>query len=322
MPSPRTRRSGFTLIELLVVIAIITLLAGLLVPAVQKVRESAARASCANNLKQIGLGLMNYEVNYRRLPPSQLVVTTASGEVRHNWTALMLPYIEQEGVKSLYRKDLNWNAAENRAAIRTAVKVFTCPSTPLDPSRRADGSANPDAPAAADYAAIGAVAPELMSVSPALVASTPAPLNKAVMTPGQGTAVADIADGASNSLMVIEDAGRPRFFVRNRAPGPQPHDDGCGNANVPASGVISGAAWADPATEIPLHGFAADGLTCPGPCPMNCTNNNEPYSFHPGGINAVFADGSVKFIGERVSIRTFAALVTANGKEVVAAGDF
>ncbi|MBA4063506.1 MAG: prepilin-type cleavage/methylation domain-containing protein [Isosphaera sp.] len=317
-----TRRRAFTLIELLVVIAIIALLVGLLMPAVQKVRESAARSKCANNLRQIGLGLIHYEVTHKRLPPSQLVIGSGATEVRHNWTALMLQYIEQDNVHSLYRKDRTWNAAENRAAIRTAVKTFTCPSTPLDPNRRSDGSTNPDAPAVGDYAAIGAVAPELMGVSPALVASTPAPRNKAVMTPGQGTRVVDIDDGTSNCLMIIEDAGRPRHFVRNRIPGPAPHDDGCNNANVPANGIITGAAWADPATEIPLHGFAFDGLTCPGPCPLNCSNNNEPYAFHTGGMNAVFADGSNRYITTQVNIRTFAALITMQGREVITAGDF
>jgi prepilin-type N-terminal cleavage/methylation domain-containing protein len=320
-PLPQ-RQSGFTLVELLVVIAIIAVLIGLLLPAVQKVREAAARMSCANNLKQIALALMNYESTHGRLPPSQLTVRPAPNEVKHNWTALMLPYLEQDTVRNLYTMERNWNHAENRAAIRTIVKPFTCPSTPESPQRRSDGTSTANAPAVTDYAAIGVVAPPLINHRPALVAQTPPPANKAVMTPGPGTRVQEILDGTSNCLLIVEDAGRPAHYIRGRTRGPRPHSDGCGNADVPANGVVSGAAWADPASDIPLHGFTADGLRCPGPCALNCTNNNEPYAFHTGGLNAVLADGSVHYLSEGMNIRIFAALVTMQGSEVVSASDF
>src|SRR5262245_40198996 len=95
-------RGGFTLIELLVAVAIIAILIGLLLPAVQKVREAAARIKCSNNLKQIALGLVNYENTYGRFPPSQLTHRPAPNAVVHSWTALMLPYIEQDSVGNLY----------------------------------------------------------------------------------------------------------------------------------------------------------------------------------------------------------------------------
>ena len=313
------RRGGFTLVELLVVIAIIAILIGLLLPAVQKIRESAARVQCANNLKQIGLALHNYEGAQERFPPSQLPVKSG---VVHTWMALILPYIEQGNVANLYQMDLDWSDAGNKLAIQTTVQTFICPSSPESPLRRSNGTSNTDAPAVTDYAAMSCVTTELMANQPELVAHTPAPANNAVMTPGPGTRFEEILDGTSNTLLIIEDAGRPVHYIVGGVRGPVPHNDGCGNANVPASGVVTGAAWADPASDCPVHGFTYDGLQCSGPCPFNCTNNNEAYAFHMGGMNAVFADGSVHFISKEISIRIFAALITMQGGEVVSASDF
>jgi prepilin-type N-terminal cleavage/methylation domain-containing protein len=116
-----TRRKGFTLIELLVVIAIISMLMGLLLPAVQKAREAASRISCANNLKQIGLALHNHEGTFGRLPPSRM------GDGMATWAVLILPYLEQE---NLYRQ-WNLNATyyqQNNVARMTPYKGYYCPS--------------------------------------------------------------------------------------------------------------------------------------------------------------------------------------------------
>lgn len=307
--------SGFTLIELLVVIAIIAVLIGLLLPAVQKVREASSRLQCANNLKQIGLAIVNYESTHKRFPPSKLAV---ANNINHSWLTLMLPYIEQDNLYAKYKRDLNWDHAQNREAIRTTVKTYTCPSTPEDPNRRAGLNAN--APAITDYAALVEVTDQLMNTG--LVARTPAPANKSVLTNSAGTRVQEILDGASNTMLAIEDAGRPVHYIRGGVLGPVPHNDGCGNADVPDNGVITGAAWGNPASDIPLHGFQQDGLRCPGDCGINCTNNNEPFAFHMGGINTVFADGSVHYISQSINIRIFAALITMRGREVVSASDY
>src|SRR6476619_3413782 len=98
------KRYGFTLIELLVVMAIIAVLIGLLVPAVQKVREAAARAQCQNNLKQLSLGLLNYENEHKHFPPGRATISPKS-----NWAAFVLPYIEQGMVAQLYDPTKDWD---------------------------------------------------------------------------------------------------------------------------------------------------------------------------------------------------------------------
>src|SRR5437868_7106678 len=116
----RQRRQGFTLIELLVVIAILALLLGLLVPAVQRVRESAARTTCRNNLKQIVLGCHSYEDARKRLP------ALYSASTNDGWLAQILPYLEQGNLAAGYRPG-NWTLPANQGVVRTQIPLLECP---------------------------------------------------------------------------------------------------------------------------------------------------------------------------------------------------
>jgi len=163
VPIDRQRR-GFTLIELLVVIAIIAILIGLLLPAVQKVREAAARLQCQNNLKQLGLAVLNYESTTGFIPPGrvdtfdgitvpQLGVSAAN--VSHGPGTFLLLYVEQNALAQQYRWDLNWRDPANQAVIATPLKVWICPSSP-EPANRQDTTTawGTVTAAGADYAVV------------------------------------------------------------------------------------------------------------------------------------------------------------------------
>jgi prepilin-type N-terminal cleavage/methylation domain-containing protein/prepilin-type processing-associated H-X9-DG protein len=296
------RRSGFTLIELLVVIAIIGVLLSLLLPAVQKVRAAAARIQCMNNLKQIGLGVENYEGTFGGFPPSRTtggVVGAPYYPYSHSWSAALLPYIEQTAAFNLYNYKANWNDPRNYTADRTYLKLFNCPMTPNQP--RADTTIASQ-PSAGDYHAVNAIKNfvGINCFGLTRITSVDDPRLVGAMMRDQVTPVVAITDGTSNTILVAEDAGRPAFYNAKQ----QVFDP-----------VGKEGGWADPNGAFSIDGSNPDG-SIPGPCTMNCSNNSEVYSFHSGGANAVFADGSVHFLRSSMNLCTLAALVTRGGGEV------
>ena len=296
------QKPGFTLVELLVVIAIIGILIAMLLPAVQSIRESARRTECMNNIRQLGIGVTSYESAHSAFPPSHTN--------RYTWAAVLLPYIEQKNIADIYDYDVSWNHAKNQDAITKVVKTYICPSNPNGATLWDDiGSGKRSA--VGDYAAISSVSPEIYKLGYA----RPVGNLRAALTHGNNpTEIRDIIDGLSNTIMFIEDVGRPVHHT-SKGRGPDNHDPGGGNFDV-VNGRVRGAGWADTSSSIPVHGFTADGMTCPGPVPVNATNNNEAFGFHRQVITCMVCDGSVQLINENISMQQYTELITRDGREI------
>jgi prepilin-type N-terminal cleavage/methylation domain-containing protein len=301
----REHRVGFTLIELLVVIAIIGILVGLLTPAVQAAREAARRMQCQNNLHQIGLGFHNYHAAFKRLPPQR----TANGF--HGWAIFTLPFIEKQNVYEKYNMAYRWSAPQNEAAVRAKIPTFQCPSSrPSNLTMVHVAGSRYAAPT--DYAPPTGVSGRLVQAG---LIKKRTSLKGFFRGPG-AVKFRDARDGLSNTLIFAEDTTRPEFWTRGTL-GPDFLPSTGGNFGV-SNGVVRGAAWADSVNAIPMHGFTRDGLTSPGPCPINCTNNNEMYSQHSAsGVQLLMGDGAVRFMTDSVEIDVMASLITADAGELV-----
>jgi prepilin-type N-terminal cleavage/methylation domain-containing protein len=288
----QTKRKGFTLIELLVVIAIIAVLIGLLLPAVQKVREAAGRSQCANNLKQLGLALHNYNQTFGGFPPARTTNPT------HGWIAFTLPYIEQENLGRRYDQSHDWTHANNdlpanKSLNSTDLKLLLCPLAP-------QGRKGANGRGITDYTALNDIQNNAYTSPPTYPADS---TRLGVLGLNVRRKLSEIKDGASNTLLLTEDAGRNQLWRAGK------RIDG---------GSSGGGAWSNPnGCENSLKGSTAAGII-PGPCAVNCTNDaGQVYAFHFATANALLADGAVRPLRKDLDIHVLAALVTRAGGEVV-----
>jgi prepilin-type N-terminal cleavage/methylation domain-containing protein/prepilin-type processing-associated H-X9-DG protein len=336
-------RTAFTLIELLVVIAIIAILIGLLLPAVQKVREAAARIQCANNLKQLGLALHTYHdankafpTAYKLLPvPDPTVPVPAAARYGASAFVLILPYLEQGNVFRLIDVTKaalsSVNMPPNNPAYATPLPVFLCPSAPgeatVDYTTELANSFNnfgisfsyppglifgrtdyaPDAGMSADIPGISINAGGSILCQP----------------PDGPVRLTTIPDGTSNTIMLVEDAARPTWYGSN---GPASVPTYTGSPGTTPQG---GGAWADPLNYIATNGgdpsgsgIAAGGgflgiPAAPWTCANGCTNDSEIFAFHAGGSNVCFGDGSVRFLRNGLTMAQMQALLSRAGGEVI-----
>jgi prepilin-type N-terminal cleavage/methylation domain-containing protein/prepilin-type processing-associated H-X9-DG protein len=314
----RRRHPGFTLIELLVVIAIIGVLIALLIPAVQKVREAASRASCQNNLRQLALACHAYE-NVNRHFPLTCPDTFAPPQA-FCWSLVTLPHVEQANLARGYDFNVHWWKPPNRAIVMVRLPIMQCSSTP-NPDRLQDKPENPPpnkTGACGDYFAPTGVHPDINLSLPAgqqIPATTDLRGVIAWYSPSnQANRIADVTDGLSQSILLGECAGREDVWRG----GSMQAVDFAGTPKVRARG----GAWAttdNPYTIGQRNAWDPSFGPIPGRVAIN--NSNEWghcfYSFHPGGANFAFADGSVRFMGEATSLWMLAAITTRAGREVI-----
>lgn len=331
-----SRRSGFTLIELLVVIAIIAVLISLLLPAVQSAREAARRAQCVNNLKQIGLALHNYESAQgsfpigliRYVPPA---CDTASNR-RHTLFAMILPYLEQSNIHAGLNFDFSSGSSRNVTAQEILVNAFVCPS-----DERSTGPINTPTSSGSIGVNQGSYAGSAGTIELFRYRYSTANAGNCRHIDGDGAFVIsfnyginNITDGTSNTLFVGEASrfrGQPASWQFTWSNG-----DWWAIFNAPAGTLTSathGIAYSAvrPNSPLQLTGPNADVAPIIDPDPFTWWTKPTAQSYgsfgfrsqHPGGVNFMFGDGSVRFIKSTIDLSTYRALSTRRGGEVISA---
>jgi prepilin-type N-terminal cleavage/methylation domain-containing protein len=274
---------GVTLVELLVVIAILGVLIALLLPAVQMARESSRRTQCQNHLRQIGLAFHSHEAATGFFPPGFVLKPH-----RHNFVQFLLPYLERRAIYDQYDFQADWNAVKNSAAVRHELPVLRCPSAPANRRFVADFAVCTQVHA--DTAA-KLTAQSLLQKKRSDLAGFLAEVRKRT---------ADATDGLSQTILLCEDAGRPLWYHFGRYRGDK---------------KLTGARWATPGGRFDINLVCSGRQFGSGGQMINCTNNNEIFSFHPGGADVLLIDGSVRLIEQQLEPDVLVSLITAQARD-------
>ncbi len=335
-----TRRRGFTLIELLVVIAIIAVLIALLLPAVQAAREAARRMQCVNNLKQLGLAIANYEGVAGALPPSVVVAKNGAGFWTNGWSinGRLLPFLEQNSAFNSVNFTLNYSAADNTTVSQMIINSYICPSE-IRPEPKATATSRYGVASynwnVGDWFVFGGVGSTMKT--------------RGAFGANMSRTLAEFRDGLSNTVLtseiktyqsvltkctlstVSEPASIPSPTADPYSAVPEYGTSACTlNANghgewVDGAALETGFTTAWPPNKLIRGGttnvdvdIVSLGEKSGGPTYAAITSR----SYHPGGVNSLFGDGSVRFVKSSINGITWRALGSVQGGEVVSGDAF
>lgn len=297
--APRTAPNGFTLVELLAVLAIIGTLIGLLLPAVQRARETSRRMQCSNNLKQMGVALSNYEQANKRFPPGN----DQAGERYHAWSSFVLPFLEQSTVSGRIDYSKHWDDRGGNSAIADlTIPTYVCPSGIKSFAGKQDYAGVLGSSINSNGQQLAIVnGSDLQFLTSGVLYATGTtlyvpPRYDAGTVPSQQPRLparaAQISDGLSRTLLVIEAVDREQV----------------GAADTRRSGD---AGWACGSNCCSLNSRV---INMPG------ENDNGFRSLHFGGLYGLFADGHVTFVSDRIDAPSLVAICTKSGGETESAG--
>ena len=294
---------GFTLIELLVVIAIIAILIGLLLPAVQKVREAAARATCSNNIKQWSLAIHNYHSTYGNFMPA-----AAANPNRISWPVFLWPYVEMENSAKMYNRNVGFWQPNNiipgthNGVCSTISKIYYCGSGRQDAKWQGDGYWRARSNYVINW---GNVRMPLLGAAP----QANSPWGYTDFSNRASPRISNLdkfPDGTSNTLAFSEVLMHDNDAAADFRGDFINDDSQCGRfmtIDTPNSGIDEMTGWC-----------VNDAVRMP------CTNSGNgkiaARSKHTGGVNASFCDGSIRFISNSIPLVTWQAISTMNGSEV------
>lgn len=296
---PQNLSRGLTMVELLVVITIIGMLVGIVLPALQSARESSRRISCKNRMKQVAIAALGFESRMGFFASFTGPDDTNPSRPHHNFIAFLLADLEQVALADRYSFEHEWFEAlrpspeiANLHLAETKLGILLCPSSPT-----------PSESGTSDYAICVGLSSDSDGARQRLLSDgilIPRSNWQSMLAPidlqtnrYRKIHAKHVGDGLSRSIMLCEDSARPDYYLA----GGRNHDSGID--------PVSGAMWADPEGEFSVNSLCHGAL-------INCNNDNEVYSFHAGGANFAFGDGSIRFLVESIAPNTFVSLLTRN----------